>query len=1346
MQTFLPGGQFAESGFLEARPIDDLVEIVQAHRLAMQEIGEMYRTGRITLLILCYRFRRPLFYDHWFRQQNRIQRLVPIRPSEPQQVFWQVERLPRLFLDYSALLTLWSLFGRRWLAQLRLRIEQLLIPERLLHLLMWEQHDLARRGQPRWQAARIAVRDAVQTQPQRFHIEREAEQAGAIEQMPADGMLTIDDQLPDAPLPSQTIGLVALAQWLLQEGMITRPIHEQLIRGAPPVRSEEIEQQPHLRRGCAVRIDASLLTRIAFADALDACCQYFGAIYVAEPTWLYLLAEIKEFDDVQRIESELHSQRDLLRQGINDGFISVLSLPPEQRFLPWRICLQRSDDEEGDQPTQLDLAFAYTDEIIGLAHIQQAPLWTDDRWLGSLIPERTPPIVFGTEEFLLWLVEHSGERDEAFSQYRQLIRWGYQGLSIDSDYLLWLLSQGHSTESSVAQEAIEQYRASVTGLWDLRTSPDEWNAGVIRRAFTGYNNRVFALLIRCYEQGTEPTAVARLFRQLDLSRHFVELAGKEPLYLNDILLNIPLRQDIDTSDGTLISTANRELCEWLDSVMRESGISSATMDETWHWTVAIYRMIVEEHRREIVADRLALSLLYLVMAIPERARDTLLTTKLGNWIRQHYPEHIATHNVFTGPQVNGMPLVVEYRQEQWEAAYRRALIRYLAAPTTAPITGGIATIQDAGTRPGSPFLRLREIPTEWVRTHQFDLRGVPAHYRSVLGLFHDPDRKQRLAVWQIGERKLRDLRLPLDAWQQLRQELCADKPQRWRRASARAATQLLSFWRVAQEYLSEAAELGPNAVALLLPTITPEVIQGWLAMPRFSWVDASALDAWAERTARKLHQGARDASASIRLREFITVYGHSLFPDSVRMRREIISWINNLPAESATSCWTVLVELARTTTSHALKATLALLLVELHDGSEVEERSDDQDDVGNVVRALVLELIDHESGHSKSAIRVAALLSSYLYATWRQNENHHTWSSEALAYLASVGAFLVVHVWQGSEHERLLAGMAAYLQSRLAYQMIHKKPVQQPLGYFRPYWGTYYNYPLASLLAGVFSAEIDLTSSMTTSAIRTALLQHGARQRVVQTVLGVQRAEQDWLSGALQPDVSESIAVLVGPPPEGETASWADEDRYHWLICMLPESGDSLVNRELDRISLSDDTMVDQVIGMVFIRLGAADDQAVPYLPLLLCDEAQARIQSSPECYGEQIWRLSGLFVSGIALPRELNQQIETVLIEVPASDGESVALLTAKHQAFMHFLEEGQLVSTYITWLTQLTTDEHVPLENVRSVFQLLAPACTTLPQNVKSALRGFVTTLLTVQRYAPLWELRRINRECCR
>lgn len=1346
MQAFLPGGQFAESGFLEARPIDDLVEIVQAHRLVMQEIGEMYRTGRITLLILCYRFRRPLFYDHWFRQQHRIQRLVPIRPSEPQQGFWQVERLPQLFLDYSALLTLWSLFGRRWLAQLRPRIEQLLIPERLLHLLAWEQHDLARRGQPRWQAARIAVRDVVTSQPQLFHIEREAEQAGAIEQMPADGRLTIDDQLPDAPLPLQTIGLVALAQWLLQEGMITRPIYEQLIRGAPAARSEEIERQANLRRGCAVQIDASLLTRLAVADALDACCQYFGAIYVAEPTWLYLLAEIREFDDVQRMENELHSQREIIRQGINDGFILVLSLSPEQRFLPWRLSPQPIDDEEDDQPTQLDVAFAYTDEIIGLAHAQQAPLWTDDRWLSGLIPDRAPPIVFGTEEFLLWLVERSGDSDEPFSQYRQLIRWGYQGLSIDSNYLLWLLNQGHSTDSSVVQEAVEQYRASVTGLWDLRNSPDEWNAGVIRRAFTGYNNRVFALLMSCYEQGVEPSVVARLFRQLDLSRHLAELTGKEPLYLNDILLNIPLRQDIDASGGILIGAANRQFCGWLDRVMIESGVSSATMDETWHWTVSIYRMIVEEHRREPVADRLALSLLCLVMALPERARDILFTTKLGSWIRQRYPGNIATHNVFTGPQVNGVPLVAEYRQGQWEAAYRRALTRYLVAPTTAPITGGIATIQDAGTRPGSPFLRLREMPTEWVRTHQLDPRGAPVHYRSVLGVFHDADRKQRLAIWQIGERKLRDLRLPLDAWQKLLQELCADKPQRWRRASARAATQLLSYWRVAQEYLSEAAELGPNAVALLLPSITPEVIQGWLTMPHLSWVDASALEVWAEHTAQKLHQGARDESAVIRLREFVTVYGHSLFPESVRMRREIISWIGTLPAENTASCRTVLVELARTTTSNALKATLVLLLLELQDDAENDGRGEDQDDVGNAVRALVLELIDHDSGRSRNATRVADLLSSYLYTTWRQNENHRTWSSEALAYLSSVGAFSIVHIWQGSEHERLLVGMVAFLQSRLAYQMIHEKPAQQPLGYFRPYWGTYYNYPFAFLLSGVFNADIDRSSSITTPATRTLLLQYGAKQRVIQTVLGVQRAEQDWLSAALQPDVSEAIAVLVGQPPEGETTNWADEERYYWLICMLPEAGDTLVTREVDRLSEADDDMVDQVIAMVFIRLGAADDQAVPYLPLLLRDEVLARIQRSPECYGELMWRLSGLNATGIALPPGLHQQIETLLIEVPALDGELVTLLTVKQQAFMRFLEEGQLVSTYISWLARLAADERVPLESVRIVFQLLASVCTTLPRNVKSALLGFTTELLTLQRYALLWELRRINHECHR
>ncbi len=284
------------------------------------------------------------------------------------------------------------------------------------------------------------------------------------------------------------------------------------------------------------------------------------------------------------------------------------------------------------------------------------------------------------------------------------------------------------------------------------------------------------------------------------------------------------------------------------------------------------------------------------------------------------------------------------------------------------------------------------------------------------------------------------------------------------------------------------------------------------------------------------------------------------------------------------------------------------------------------------------------------------------------------------------------------------------------------------------------------MLAGVLNGGLDLSSIMAATSARTPLLQHGARQRVAQTVLGVARAEQSWLSSALQPDVSTAIAVVVGQPPEGEDADWTDEERYSWLICILPEAGDILVTNSLDRLPESNDDLVDQAIGMVFIQLGAADDQTVSYLPLLLRDESLARVRRSPECYGELILRLGGLLANRIDLPPEICEQVESVLIEAPTSDSESVALLTVKHQALVSFLEEGQLASTYIAWLTQLTAAEHVPLESARSVFQLIAAVCTTLPQNVKSAFLRFTTELLAVQRYAMLWEIRRINHECDR
>lgn len=1359
MADFAPGGRFAASGFLELRPFTDAIEMLQTRQMAAQQISGMYQQGRISLLLLCYRFGRPLCYDHWTRIHERIPRLVPIVDDQDDTALWSAATLPVVVLDYSALLTLWSLFRETFLKTLRAHVDRVYIPEKLLYLLDWEQHDLARRGQPTWHHARLTVRDTVLHEPSKFiryePVRRPEQDASVVDGQPpasepeeSDSLIHIVDTPPGESVEVPTIGLYTLADLLYREGAIMRRTFQALTRSVQQPRPDEAEQVANLSRDSAIVADMSILTQLALADALGGFSQYFSRVYYTEPGWQLLLREIAEFDDIQRMERDLHMLRDVLRGGIEDGFICLESLTPEQHYLRPLRERHNADGDAGDgrDTALLDLAFDYTDELVGLAHFHHLPLWTDDRWVGRLmLPERQPAAIFGTDSFLAWLRSKGVNDNEVFDLYGQLARWGYRGLLINTDYILWLINRGLSPESMAMSDVLQLYRATMLDLLGALGDPPEWNAAYIRQVFKGYNDRLLATLVQCFQHHIESSLAATLLQHLDLSRHAPGLAGKEPLYLNDLLLDLIMRVHLQVTDiDTLVST-KRELCLWLDNVIVCSGVDRQTIDEAWHWTAQILRMIYDDHRDEPEEARAYVWLQVFLMAMPEPAREWLLTTRLGGWLRREFNDLLAPQKLFTTQPPGQEQQRLEYPQARWEHDYDRAVTRYLAAPTDAPVTAGIVTVQSDGTRVGSPFIRLRTMPTAWVSRYQVRALSGRLYYTCVLGHFGHREKVQRLALWNTGRLRLRQHGLSESDWLRLRTELTDRRSHVWRRAGREARAILLGYWAVARDYLAEAAELGVTAMTILLPYIDPDVVRGWLDMPKLNWSDKRELQHWAERVAENFEGAARAEGVPAALRALLPHYGHSIFPDSAVIHERLMAYlVKGNPTDD--QIMQTLMEIGQATASRALKANIVVFSLSLSLAPQASDFPEDSPLIDSI--AQLLEQIAGPTTRQpilyQSQVHFAGQLCYYLYTTWRENEALRSYSPDALAYLASTGAHLIVDAIAAYTDNQTLDELSTHLRTLITRKHLLRRPAQQPVGLYRPAWHPFLNYDLAFLIGAVRSMPLDLSRFVAAHTVREALLAGGAVERLFQACFDSSIVMPGWLDELLVSDTSQIIASILDEPPDIGTPSWSDEQRYLWLTCALSEAGVALIEGGLDRLPQSSDDEVLQVIGMVFLGVYAPNGGALTYLEKLLDVQQLQRIRQSAQCYSNLIWRLGELLRTSVSLSESTLQSARGVLVEAPVSDSGIDGLSMAKAAIFAVWAEREQHLDLIFMWLEQIASSQSQTLEAVRGVLQTFIRRCGSYPLSVRSRLFRLMTNLRSLPIYGQLWEVHRLIEEC--
>ncbi|MEI8305692.1 MAG: hypothetical protein WCF99_01385 [Chloroflexales bacterium] len=1357
-QELIPGGRFEDAGFLQQYEINDALDMMRSRQQVMAEVQALYRQGRISLTMFCYRFHNPLFRAHMLGIAQRSWRYAGIGVQDYTTPLWPVDGRRAVVLDYSALLTLWSLFGEGFLDRLRAHLDEVWIPESLLRALHWEQTTLSQHGQPFIYEAQVAIRAIVTRNASKFVIHPRVDPPTGIDVI-GDfteatlcrelGVLYLDEYpQQEQSVQLSRIGLRTLADQLRRDGTIIREAYQALVEHARPTTAEEEPLREQLRPGIDLVVDLTTLRAIAQAQVLDAFCQYVGRIHISAPAWERLNAECDDHETNQRLLDELRTLRDVLRRGIDSAFVHVESLAPEQRLigvLAEERRNQREAESEHDDAV-LQLAFDHLDELLGLAHFQQLPIWTDDRFICRLaLPDRQPAFVFGTDTFLEWL--RSSEQmadDEAFDNYGRLLEWKYLGLPIHPGYLRWLSQQNIPAGSPLFSRACQVYRLSMLEAWEMRQDNDASNTDFVQHIFSRYNRGFVELLWGYYREQASIETVTTIFRQLDIRRENQHLEGREIMYLGDLLLDAVRFDTTSIVDAAEMLQAVKKFCAWLDEVMIHSGIVRDEVDESWCWLIRVILDISDVDHTEPEQHHIHLFLQRLLAMMPVHVLTYCINEDVGQRLVGIFGELLEAQVVFTFAPSNGERMSLQFPQAQWDHDFEQAVLKFLTNPAPEPVTAGIVTIRILNYKPGSMLLQFHETPTAvWETYHMLpDVERI--RYLCALVGFENSDKRWRLGVWHIGHQKLVEKGIPTDTWQQLEPLLRSDEHGVWQPASIRARRYLLSHAEIARDYLVEAARLDISALLMMLPFIEPEVVQVWLEISGVGWSDEHGIRKAARMVTDRLAPDVQDI-AHIRevLRSFIERFGFSVFPDALVYQDAVVASIcERSDLQEQRELMRMLAEIGQSTPSLTLRANILVMLLKCQAIASTNGAYD------NIVSASA-QLIEQIALARGQAATLQAQLSNlerqlceYLYTLWQRRETQHQDHVEADAYLAYIAAGWLLHHLGDSIREHTIVRLIEELQAQVRHEQLSNGTPPQPSGFFKPAWALELNYPISFVLDSVVSQDLIITPLLLHDVTRNVLIQCGAAQRIFQSFMDTAIVEPTWLDTCLARDVGIVIAALCATILPEESSVLSDTDVQGLLLCAAPEAGAAWCDGVLSRLDQGQDSEVLQVLQMVFLGLHTGGSRWLAYVERLLDPMPLRRIKQSPGCYQVLLWYLGELLLTTPLLDSNLAQRIRTLVFAQPTGESGEASLLEIQAETLAAWASFEKGIDDIAAWL-RAVAQEDLPLSTVRSVARPFVRLWPGYPDTVQYQLTEAFLDFARSPKYSKLWEIFRLTRD---
>lgn len=591
LRQFLPDGRFANSSAMRMVHWTEGLDMLEARQRWLQSLYRLYQQGTMPLMLLCHIQKEPLFRAHQQGVQFQQVRYAGIgahtydaadRVTIPQQVI----------LDYSALLTLWSLYGEDWPVLLQEQFDRVWVSSKLQGIIAWEHDRLAQYGQPDRHRAKVSVRDAINTRDGQVHRLPQADPENGVDVVGehTEGIAACERELPyvsehhtsgvakadqqaglgyyaedqgralreesaagsqstselDTSKTGTVLGLRTIVAAMTRHGRMTPAVRTRLLEHARPSNPEEAEWVERLTPGSGVVVALSTLETFALCGALANFFEYFGDIYISAPAWRSILEEIREFELLAEMAGGLAELQTQLREAIQRGIIQVGEANDVEQTIPPLAEVEDAGDEEpaegraqttsGRDGVQIEIETnrEYLNDLLALARNHHAPIWADDRWLlelpGNLAPYLRPPGTFGTDYFLRWRKSRTGDDTQYHESYERLIHWRYLGLPFNTEYLLTLVEQGYPIDAGPIMEAIQLYVSNVLQYSEAATPNDRWSGHLRESVYDSYGQGLATLLVRCHESKVDVQVTAALFRALDLTGYDPLWQGRQPHY------------------------------------------------------------------------------------------------------------------------------------------------------------------------------------------------------------------------------------------------------------------------------------------------------------------------------------------------------------------------------------------------------------------------------------------------------------------------------------------------------------------------------------------------------------------------------------------------------------------------------------------------------------------------------------------------------------------------------------------------------------------------------------------------------------------------------------------------
>lgn len=1358
-QEFAPGGRFESKGYMRSASLEEIKTLFQSQRDFSTDLATLYRQGKISSMMLCHAqagFPNAFFRWHVIGTHFKFPRYAAAGDHSFDATSLKRINPSEVVLDYTAILTLWSLYRDEWLDIVRQSFRQVWVSDKLLLIMASEQRLMRQYGQLSQYKIQTTIRNIIERHSSKFHIHPSVDPSDSwgLTGIQTETKIATEKNLPylndydqDEWLPTVlNVGLRRVARVLKKSGEIDNKIHSQLTRQAR--RRTHFENRLALPRDSSLVIAMPDLTTIVQAGALEAFCNYFGEIHLSEPAWQKVLAQIAEFELTDELVQELRQLQGMLGEAIQAGFVQVAALPPGQQLL-WSIQDEEEDTTGEERHPSKDikrLSFEYLEDLLWLAHSKQFPLWADDRWMSKLYPpERKPPLIFGTDSFLEWArSKFSG--DDYFDKYSHLVEWAYLGLPPNPNYVLWLLKQKLQPDAKPLTSVLALYRQYLLEIWEAtRSSEFEISAGFGTKLLGLYNQASVLILFRCFENGISLKTCADLFRYLDLTRYTSLAQGNEPLYFGGLLFDAAMGDWLGQIDNTGNQEVNHRLSvnfvRWLDKVMHGAGVIPETLQEAWYQI--LHTPIVMNKEAKQQRDRLTATLFAqrLFDAAPNYVKTYLMTTELEPMMRQAFGFGTQYSIIFTNSEGE---IQASIPSGKWGEDVRRAIACFLTNQSPEPITIGAATIRANWLAPGSIFLQYRELPSEIYRD-QPEAQFLEADPISVLSYAISESVEERLGFWSQGLQKLELVNHRLDEWLTLRKGVEVEPLAEVVKVGRQLQSYLLGQLAIAKNYFTEATELGPQAVKHLVDNIEPEVVRRWLDMPPLNWETSDSLTTWAKiRLATRLPDVENTITIDLLLNSY-SDFGYSIFPDASVWQQTILQGLENCNLAELQSIVDALWKFSEKSCSMPLKANILLSLLHLEQKCDnTEFQANMAGRIHQLIEDVVSPLKTRENvEEDRSCRKLEQTLCNYLYEAWLTEGTSDHSSLRELAYLAYLGSAYITDALVSSSFitPRLIESLIRELIAWPANWTVEDVALQ-PQGVFKPGWGLNLNYAFAYLLESSIQRRLNLGKFAVNPAVRRAFLDAGTFHRIVQTYIPNLRPEEDWLDSLLITDIGQGVAYILTTAFGDELETWPEEEKVKFEICNTPETGVMMVINRLKNFLTADEDEVSHAVAMSFVSGPAWSDATYWLVEFLLYSDVLSQIMRFPKAYEELVGQLLYLLATSQTLPGELESQIRQIVFNLPPKRDNIGDLIEAQAVVLAWAVGFTKYSKEIVAWLRALMSNKTIEVSIVRRSLTPFIRLWPDYPEEVVQTIRETLADMAKIPRFSNLWELKRLSR----